>query len=243
MVTSCFFCQNLLSDYLEGILPSSRQKELQGHLESCPTCADAKKDLQSTLGLLHAIPARPLGNDMALRISEASHSGRARHWISRARVSQLVLFLAVPTLVLAAMFATFPTLFPYSAAQRFPASTDDSQFVKYSPLAQGAAEIVDEQATWLQARQPLMRSVWEEGGLSPDEFEQAFDFKSGIHGKHAAAPEAVAPKAEAVATTEKPRVKAAIAKPAKPAKPVVKEKKVAPEDSGDDGESDSDSEE
>jgi hypothetical protein len=66
----------------------------------------------------------------------------------------------------------FPKLFPWFT--RFRASQDEALFVRYFPLLQGAAEIVEEESNWLHVREPFMRSVWEEGGLSPEEFEKAF---------------------------------------------------------------------
>ena len=67
MSSSCFFCQNLLSDFIEGILPATRKQELQIHLDGCKDCASVQKDLLSTLDILHALPSRPLSHEMALR--------------------------------------------------------------------------------------------------------------------------------------------------------------------------------
>jgi hypothetical protein len=170
-MTTCFFCQNLLSDYIEGILPSARHEELKRHLEWCRTCNEVHRDLETTLDLLRAIPPRPLSHDMALRITEASQAGK-RKVLTRARLSQIVIVLAVPALLFATAVVTFPKLFPWFT--RFRVSQDESLFARYYPLAQGAAEIVDEQTNWLHVREPFMRSVWEEGGLSPEEFEKAF---------------------------------------------------------------------
>ncbi len=170
-MTTCFFCQNLLSDYIEGILPSARHAELTRHLETCPECGEVHRDLETTLDLLHAIPPRPLSHDMSLRITEASQAGK-RRFLTRARISQMTIVLAVPALLFATAVVTFPKLFPWFT--RFRVSQDESLFARYYPLGQGAAEIVDEQSTWLHVREPFMRSVWEEGGLSPEEFERAF---------------------------------------------------------------------
>jgi len=175
MVTSCFFCQNLLSDYIEGILPSSRQEELKKHLDGCRPCGEVQRDLISTLELLHSLPSRPLSHDMALRITEASQAGRTPI-LSRSRVSRMLIVLAVPTLLFGAAVLSFPTLFPWFNHLRV--TPDDSQFVRYYPLLQGAAEIIEEQSNWLHLREPMMRSLWEEGGLSPEEFEKSFQGKS-----------------------------------------------------------------
>jgi hypothetical protein len=174
VVTSCFFCQNLLSDFIEGILPSSRHEELKRHLESCRDCAEVHRDLSSTLELLHALPPRPLSADMALRITEACVAGRAAFFTSR-RISQFVLFLSVPALLFAGAVVTFPKLFPWATSWR--AAPDQARYVKYFPLLQGASEIIEEQSNWLHVREPYMRSLWEEGGLTPEEFEKDFQGK------------------------------------------------------------------
>lgn len=175
MVTSCFFCQNLLSDYIEGILPSSRQDELKSHLGECRECGEVHKDLVSTLDLLHSLPARPLSHDMSLRITEASQAGKASLF-TRVRVSRVLTFLAVPILIFATAVFTFPTLFPW--VYRLGRPSDEGSFVRFYPLLQGAAEIIEEQSNWLHLREPFMRSLWEEGGLSPEEFEKSFQGKS-----------------------------------------------------------------
>lgn len=174
MVTSCFFAQNLLSDYLEGILPSSRQEEIKRHVEGCRACGEVHKDLSTMLDLLHSFPSRPLSHDMALRITEASQAGKAPR-LSRVRLSRVFTAMAVPVLLFAAAVYSFPTLFPWF--HRFRVTQDDSQFVRFYPLLQGAAEIIEEQSNWLHLREPMMRSLWEEGGLSPEEFEKSFQGK------------------------------------------------------------------
>lgn len=179
MQMSCFFCQNLLSDYIEAILPSSRHEELKQHLAECEDCAAVHQDLLSTLAMLQAVPLKPLSHDMSLRITEASQVRKASLF-SRVRVSRLVTLLAVPTLIFLTAVFTFPTLFPWF--YRWRRAQDEASFVRFYPLTQGAGEIIEEQANWLHLREPLMRSVWEEGGLSPEEFEKSFQGKptSGV---------------------------------------------------------------
>lgn len=175
MVASCFFCQNLLSDYIEGILPAARQSEIKSHMESCSQCKEVHRDLMSTLEVLKALPSRPLSHEMALQINQASHPKRPK-WITRARVSRAFLFVSVPVLLFAGTVVLFPKLFPWFTRLR-PSSQKD-HFVRYFPLLQGASEIIEEQANWLHVRGPFMRSFWEEGGLSPEEFEKTFSGKS-----------------------------------------------------------------
>lgn len=179
MATSCFFCQNLLSDFIEGILPSSRHEELKKHLSDCKACTEVHKDLSSTLEVLHELPSVPLSHEMALRVTEASLAGRVT-MLSRVRVSQAVTFLAIPLLVFGAAIYSFPQLFPWF--YRFRVAQDESSFVRYFPLLQGATDIIEEQSNWLHIREPMMRSLWEEGGLSPEEFEKSFQGKGSSTG-------------------------------------------------------------
>lgn len=174
MMTSCFFCQNLLSDYVEGVLPSSRHEELRHHLETCKACSEAHQDLSATLSLLKAIPSKALSSDMALRILEASQSRKAA-LLSPRVLSRVTLAFCIPVLLALSAIYAFPSFFPW--LERFRPAVEESQFVRYYPLLQGASEIIEEQSSWLHLREPFMRSVWEEGGLSPEEFEKTFQVK------------------------------------------------------------------
>lgn len=175
MVVSCFFCQNLLSDHIEGLLPTSRQEEIQRHLDECRECAQVHHDLNTTLRLLRSLGSRGLSHEMELKITGATHAGR-RRFLTAASVSRALLPMAVLALAMATMIYWFPQLFPW--VSRFRTSQDGSQFARYFPLLQGASEIVEEQANWLHIREPFMRSLWEEGGLSPEEFEKSFQGKA-----------------------------------------------------------------
>jgi len=177
MITTCFLCQNLLSDYLEGILPSARHQEIDRHLHDCDRCKGVHRDLTDTIHLLKSLPLHELSQEMQLRIAEASQAGR-HSLLNRATLSRAVLMCAVPCILFAGMVMAFPRLFPWFF--RGPADSDESQMVRYYPLAQGASEILDDQTAWLQVKQPFMRSVWEEGGLSPEEFEKTFEAKPSL---------------------------------------------------------------
>lgn len=174
MAASCFFVQNLLSDFVEGILPSARHSEIKAHLNECSKCTNVHKDLTSTLELLHKLPAPEISHEMALRISEASQA-KANSLFSARRVSRAVLFVAMPVLLFGGVAALFPGVFPWFSLMRGPSS--EAQFARYFPLLQGATEILDEQATWLTSHESLSGSLWEEGGLSPEEFEKTFQIK------------------------------------------------------------------
>jgi len=179
--TSCFFCQNLLSDYLEGILPSVRHEEIRAHLEECQTCGTIHQDLKSTVKLLHALPTRPISHELALRVVEAAQSSRGFLFEPR-KLSRVLLGVLVPALLIGTVAIVAPERLPFMGG--LSSSDSDSQFVRYYPLAQGAAEILEEQAAWLHSREAIVGSLWEEGGLSPEEFEKTFQFKSPKEGEN-----------------------------------------------------------
>jgi len=181
MVTSCFFCQSLLSDYIEGILPSVRHEELKKHLDACKLCSEVHRDLNQTLQLLNTIPSKPLDQETVLRLSEASTAGKAP-FLSRRTISQFALFASVPVLLFTAVVVTFPDFFPWLSLWE-QSTQEESQLVKYFPLQQGASEVLEEQAAWLHAREPFMGSLWEEGGISPEEFEKTFQMKGSKLGE------------------------------------------------------------
>jgi Putative zinc-finger len=174
MVTTCFVCQNLLSDYAEGILPASRHEEIRKHLDQCAPCRGMHGDLLSTLDILHHFPKQPIDHELTLEIIEAAESGK-RPWTRRFRSARMLFALAIPLLFFAGVVASFPDIFPWTS--RFRQQRMDEQLVRYFPLLQGASALVDEQANWLDYREPVMRSLWEEGGFSPEEFEKTFSPK------------------------------------------------------------------
>jgi hypothetical protein len=174
MVISCFFCQNLLSDFIEGILPASRHEQIKGHLESCRACTQVHHELLQTIKLLKALPPEPMGEDMTIRITEASQA-RRKTLLSRQRMSRIALGLAIPLLAFGTATVIVPEYFPWLQMLRNPAS--EAEFVRYYPLLQGASEILEEQSTWLHSKDSQSGSLWEEGGLSPEEFEKTFQIK------------------------------------------------------------------
>lgn len=174
MAMSRFFCENLLSDYIDGVLPQTRETELKEFIKQDNGVKDVHEDLLKTLNLLRGLPPQPISHEVALQISEASHP-RSHRWLSRGRISRLVLAFLVPFLVFGSVVVIFPRLFPWFTELTAP--REQTHFVRYFPLLQGASDIIEEQATWLRVRGPLMRSFWEEGGLSPEEFEKAFSVK------------------------------------------------------------------
>ncbi len=171
-MVSCFFCQNLLSDFIEGILPASRQQEIKNHLENCRDCAHLHLNIKDAVGLLQKLPSTPASPELRQRALIASQSGY-RPWASRARVSRWVLAITVPCLLAMGYFSLYPQHFPWKHLLTY--QDDETQFIRFFPLMQGASEIVDEQTSWLHGRDLEGGSLWEEGGISPDEFEKAFE--------------------------------------------------------------------
>lgn len=174
---SPFFCQNQLSEYMDGLLPASRADEVKKTLDQDRDCARYHKDLQAAIQIARTIGPRPLSHDLALQIVEASEAGK-RRFGSRVFVSRMVLIVAVPLLLFATAVTTFPSLFPF--VQQWSTSAGNDDLTRYFPLLQGANDLIEEQANWLQLREPFKVSVWEEGGLSPEEFEKSFQTRSPV---------------------------------------------------------------
>lgn len=166
----------MLSDYMERLLPTARQTELETHLETCKVCSQVLRDLQTTLEVAGALPSQPLGNEAALRIAEACQAGSRA--FSPATASRWAFVGLVPLLLIASMLVLFPGLFPGLAHWR--SGNDESQFVRFFPMLEGATEIIEEHGNWLHVREPAMRSLWEEGGISPEEFEKSFTGKPTV---------------------------------------------------------------
>ena len=171
MNNSPFICNNLLSDYVDEVLPMGRTSEIREYLKTHPDCEQEYQDLQVALEVLKSIPARPLSHELAIQITETTVPRRTGK-ITEVSVSQFVMFLMVPVLIFGALTVSLPSMFPW--LDQFRATSQQATFVRYFPLLQGASEIIEEHAAWLQVRGPFMRSFWEEGGLSPGEFERAF---------------------------------------------------------------------
>jgi len=177
MVITCFFCQNLLSDFVEGILPSNRHEEIKKHLTECGSCEEIHKELISTISILREMTAPDNSPEFSVRIVEASESGK--NLASRPiRFSRTIFVYAIPLLVFGCLLVVAPKLFPSFAL--FQSRGESKQLVRYFPISKGAMEIIEEQADWLSSREMRAGSVWEEGGLSPEEFEKSFQKKIPI---------------------------------------------------------------
>lgn len=163
-----------MSDYIEGILPSSRHEDIRKHLDGCKPCSSLLVDLKSTLDLLTHVTPSAIPAELTLKVTEASEAIKP-HLFQRKRLSRNLLFLAIPLLLLLGGMFAFPHLFPWLTRMR--AGETSADFVRYFPLLQGADEILEEHAAWFAQREPFGGSLWEEGGLTPEEFEKAFQKK------------------------------------------------------------------
>ena len=177
MVITCFFCQNLLSDYVEGILPSNRHEEIKKHLSHCEQCDQIHNELISSISILKGLSVPNHSSEFSVRIIEASESGK--NVASRPlKVSKSVVGYAIPVLALLSLWVLASKMFP--SFSWFQSQGDDKQLVRYFPMSNGAVEIIEEQAEWLNTRGMKGGSVWEEGGISPEEFEKSFQKKSPV---------------------------------------------------------------
>lgn len=174
MVTTCFFCQNLLSDFIEGILPAARHEEIKNHLSQCQKCHQIHHELLSSISILRALSAPAQSPEFSVRIVEASEAGKSVA-LRPAKVSRRVLGYAIPVLALVSIFIISTKVFPWLEWIKMRA--EEKEFVRYFPMSNGASEILDEQAAWINQREPKMGSLWEEGGISSDEFEKSFQKK------------------------------------------------------------------
>ncbi|MCB0417523.1 MAG: hypothetical protein H6617_03400 [Bdellovibrionaceae bacterium] len=179
MAISKFFCQNLLSDYVEKLLPAARQSEVKQCLEQYPECREMYQDLVSTLRLLEGLPVRDISNDVAVRIMEASEGARSRKSWS-ARAAQVAVFAGVPLAVLIGVSFLYPKSVPVVSRMLASANSGESgNFLRYYPLYHGAADILDAQGAVIEQAENFSGSVWEEGGLSAEEFERTFQLQGG----------------------------------------------------------------
>ena len=175
MAISCFFCQNLLSDFVEGILPASRHEELKEHLKTCPKCQALQSRLEKTLSLIKKQGEAPLFSD-TLRTALQAAEGVSEVWLTRRKLSRAAPWAIAGVLLVATLIRVFPAAFPWLTYLR--TAEEDSQFVRYFPLLQGAGDIIEEQSSWLTVKDPLSASLWEEGGMTPAEFEKTFTPKA-----------------------------------------------------------------
>ncbi len=140
---SCFFAQSSLSDYIEALLPAGRHDEIKFHVETCQACKVIEKEIRQVREILAMIASPGVSHELSLRVAEASLSGK-RNWLSSTKISRATLTTLVPILLILGLAVTFPSVFPWIS--RFQPNRDESHFVRYFPMLQGAPDIVEEQS-------------------------------------------------------------------------------------------------
>ena len=64
----CSRLVSLLSDYLDGRLPSDIRAELEQHLSGCPDCTAFVGTFRSTVSLLQSLEEEDLPEELRLRL-------------------------------------------------------------------------------------------------------------------------------------------------------------------------------
>lgn len=64
----CSRLVSLLSDYLDGRLPSAVRAELERHLSGCPECTAFVGTFRSTVSLLQSLEEKDLPEELRLRL-------------------------------------------------------------------------------------------------------------------------------------------------------------------------------
>ncbi len=169
MAISCFFCENLLSDYIENVLPLERKNEIIEHLESCDKCKKLHSSLSKGISFLNSLPKNTVSEELALELADIIDS-RNVFWSNR-RIATLVLFIAILFLSFLGIIIIYPNTFP--KITRHFLNRPSEKFVRYYPLLNGANSVIDEQAHWLSSTE-LTKTFLDEGGFSASEFEKMF---------------------------------------------------------------------
>jgi anti-sigma factor RsiW len=68
MSQDCSRIVSLLSDYLDGRLPSDIRAELDQHLSGCPDCTAFVGTFRSTVSLLQSLEEKDLPEELRLRL-------------------------------------------------------------------------------------------------------------------------------------------------------------------------------
>jgi Predicted transmembrane transcriptional regulator (anti-sigma factor) len=57
---TCKEVVELVTDYLEGVLPSEKRAELEAHLADCPGCTNYIEQMRLTIGVLRNLSQEPV---------------------------------------------------------------------------------------------------------------------------------------------------------------------------------------
>lgn len=85
-IRDCKKIQPLLSEYVDGYLPTETDWDVKLHVASCAVCAQAAQELTATANLLRNLPARePSANFEAMlakRLADTALKPRRESWLS-----------------------------------------------------------------------------------------------------------------------------------------------------------------
>ncbi len=180
---SCFQTRNLFTEFTDKDVPVDAHQKIEGHLRECRSCELEYRDFQETLEALHSIPLPPL--DAEVQKQWAQLARQRKQWLSLSTATQALTLLIFCSLCIIAAQRWMPSPVQ-SWIQMVLRLPTEQHFVRYDPLAEGALSVVQEQASWLQFREPSAQALWNEGGMSADEFERAFHFSHDASGKDTA---------------------------------------------------------
>jgi anti-sigma factor RsiW len=60
---ACVELVEMLTDYLEGALPSAEVTAVEAHLETCPSCRTYLAQMRATIATLGSVPVQTLSDD------------------------------------------------------------------------------------------------------------------------------------------------------------------------------------
>src|SRR5579859_39902 len=65
---TCFIAKNMLSELMDGELPSARKAELEGHLSGCSGCSHELEQIRRVRTLLRALPVEKAPRDFLVKV-------------------------------------------------------------------------------------------------------------------------------------------------------------------------------
>lgn len=164
---SCFFCENLLSDYIENLLPLERKKEIEEHLKTCETCNNLCSLLLKELATLGALPKQSISKELSLEIADIIDSKSSA--FSKRKITTLAISATIMLLIFFSIVALYPASFPLFF--NFLTQNQKETFVRYYPLLNGANLVIEEQAHWLNNTE-LTKTFLDQEEISTSEFEK-----------------------------------------------------------------------
>jgi anti-sigma factor RsiW len=72
----------LVTDYLEGVLPPAVHAAVDGHLRGCAGCRAYLAQIRSTVAALRATPVPPIDRELCARLAAAFRTWSGHHEIA-----------------------------------------------------------------------------------------------------------------------------------------------------------------